>query len=71
MRGEPDHDQHERDRHFLSWVLDPSTFSADLRAKWYEVYDIGWLPDRWKLTVIERELERRGEGLVCAPGRGS
>lgn len=54
-------DQHEKDRAFLAWAQDPATLSADLRAKWHELCDIGWLPDLWKLRLIERELERRGE----------
>jgi hypothetical protein len=42
----------------LTWTR--AALSADLTAKWYELVDIGWLPDLWKLRAIERELERRG-----------
>lgn len=59
MRGEPDHGQHESDREFIAWVR--KAISEDLRAKWYALYDIGWLPDLWKTLAIERELARRGE----------
>ncbi len=59
MRGEPDHDQHAKDRQFLAWIR--VALTADLVAKWWALMDIAWLPDRWMLRAIERELERRGE----------
>lgn len=46
------------DRVFLAWLK--TALDEDLRAKWYELRDIGWRPDRWKNRAIERELARRG-----------
>ena len=60
-RTELAHDPHNRDRLFLRWVQDPATLSADLRAKWHEICDVGWWPEAWRLRAIERELRRRGE----------
>lgn len=56
-------DHHEKDRAFLAWAKAEATLPADLRAKWYELCDIGFTRDAWKLRVIERELVARGEEL--------